>query len=373
MLAWKIAPAIATGNTVVLKPAEFTSLTALLFAELCTERVGLPPGVVNIVTGDGRTGETSWCNHEDVDKLAFTGSTEVGRLIRKATAGSGKKLTLWSWAASRRSSSSTTPTSTARSRAWSTRSGSTRGRSAAPARACCSTRASHDRMVDKLRSPAWRRCGSATPWTRRSTSAPWSPRCSWIASALWSSRASRRARPVGSPAGTCPTEGCFYPPRPCSPTWRPLRHIAQVEIFGPVLVSMSFRTPDGSGRPGQQHPLRPGRERLEREPQPGIARRAPAEGRQSSGSTRPTCSTPPAGFGGYRESGYGREGRPGGAVRVREVPPGRRGCSVYAATAAPASPAEPPDSPPTGLPGGSTAPRRCTSAASRPVPTAATA
>src|ERR687889_1022005 len=92
MLAWKIAPALATGNTVVLKPAEFTSLTALRFAELCAE-VELPPGVVNIVTGDGRAGE-ALVAHPDVDKIAFTGSTDVGRLIRAATAGSGKKLSL---------------------------------------------------------------------------------------------------------------------------------------------------------------------------------------------------------------------------------------------------------------------------------------
>ncbi len=92
MLAWKIAPALATGNTVVLKPAEFTPLTALLFAELCQE-AGLPAGVVNIVTGDGRTGE-ALVKHPDVDKIAFTGSTEVGRAIRAATATSHKRLSL---------------------------------------------------------------------------------------------------------------------------------------------------------------------------------------------------------------------------------------------------------------------------------------
>jgi len=92
MLAWKIAPALATGNTVVLKPAEFTPLTALAFAELCTE-AGLPAGVVNIVTGDGTTGE-ALVKHPDVDKIAFTGSTEVGRAIRRATALSHKKLSL---------------------------------------------------------------------------------------------------------------------------------------------------------------------------------------------------------------------------------------------------------------------------------------
>jgi aldehyde dehydrogenase (NAD+) len=92
MLAWKIAPALAAGNTVVLKPAEFTPLTALAFAEICRE-AGLPPGVVNIVTGDGATG-AALVDHRQVDKIAFTGSTEVGRMIRKATAGSGKKLSL---------------------------------------------------------------------------------------------------------------------------------------------------------------------------------------------------------------------------------------------------------------------------------------
>ncbi len=92
MLAWKIAPALAMGNTVVLKPAEYTPLTALLFAQICRE-AGLPKGVVNIVTGDGATG-AAIVSHPDVDKVAFTGSTEVGRRIREATAGSGKALTL---------------------------------------------------------------------------------------------------------------------------------------------------------------------------------------------------------------------------------------------------------------------------------------
>src|SRR5690625_2486074 len=92
MLAWKVAPALAAGCTVVLKPAEYTPLTALLFAQLCQE-VGLPAGVFNLVTGDGETGAFI-TGHEDIDKLAFTGSTEVGRIIRRATAGSGKKLSL---------------------------------------------------------------------------------------------------------------------------------------------------------------------------------------------------------------------------------------------------------------------------------------
>ncbi|MDQ2988428.1 MAG: aldehyde dehydrogenase family protein, partial [Pseudomonadota bacterium] len=92
MLSWKIAPALAAGNAVVFKPAEFTSLSALLFAELC-QQAGVPAGVVNIITGDGAVG-AAIVNHPGIDKIAFTGSTEVGRLIRKATAGSGKKLSL---------------------------------------------------------------------------------------------------------------------------------------------------------------------------------------------------------------------------------------------------------------------------------------
>lgn len=92
MAAWKIAPALACGNTVVLKPAETTPLTALKLAEVIRD-AGVPPGVVNIVTGAGETG-AAIVNHEDVDKIAFTGSTDVGRLIQRSIAGSGKKYTL---------------------------------------------------------------------------------------------------------------------------------------------------------------------------------------------------------------------------------------------------------------------------------------
>ncbi len=92
MLAWKIAPAIALGNTVVIKPAPYTSLTALLFGEIVAE-AGLPPGVVNVVTGGDQTG-AAVTEHPDFDKIAFTGSTNVGKIIRRATAGTGKKLSL---------------------------------------------------------------------------------------------------------------------------------------------------------------------------------------------------------------------------------------------------------------------------------------
>src|SRR6185436_4914746 len=92
MLAWKIAPALAAGNTVVLKPAETTPLSALLFCDVLRQ-AELPPGVVNIITGDGRTG-AEMVAHPGVDKIAFTGSTEVGKAIQRTLAGTGKKLTL---------------------------------------------------------------------------------------------------------------------------------------------------------------------------------------------------------------------------------------------------------------------------------------
>src|SRR2546423_3850871 len=92
MVAWKVAPALAAGNVVIMKPAEFTPLTALCFAEIA-QAAALPPGVFNVVTGDGTTGK-HLVEHPGVQKIAFTGSTEVGRIIRKATAGTGKKLTL---------------------------------------------------------------------------------------------------------------------------------------------------------------------------------------------------------------------------------------------------------------------------------------
>ena len=134
MLAWKIAPAIAMGNTVVLKPAEYTSLTALLFADICRQ-AGLPKGVVNIVTGDGAVGEMIVTARRHVDKIAFTGSTSVGRKIREATAGSGKALTLELGGKSPYIVFDDADIDSAPSKGWLMRSGSTRARSAARARA----------------------------------------------------------------------------------------------------------------------------------------------------------------------------------------------------------------------------------------------
>ena len=92
LLTWKVAPALAMGNTVVLKSASATQLSALLFAEICAE-AGLPPGVFNVITASGAIAQTM-AEHQDVDKVAFTGSTEIGKILRKATAGTGKKISL---------------------------------------------------------------------------------------------------------------------------------------------------------------------------------------------------------------------------------------------------------------------------------------
>ncbi len=165
MLAWKVAPAIAMGNTVVLKPAEYTSLTALLFADIC-QQAGVPKGVVNIVTGDGAVGEMIVA-HEGIDKIAFTGSTSVGKRIREATAGTGKALTL-ELGGSPPTSSLTMPIWTPPSRVWSMRSGSIKGRSAVPGPACwCMSRWRMPFMRSCAR--VWANCGWATRSTRAST------------------------------------------------------------------------------------------------------------------------------------------------------------------------------------------------------------
>jgi len=140
MLAWKIAPALAMGNTVVLKPAEYTSLTAMVFAEIC-EQAGVPKGVANIVTGDGRVGEMIVAS--DVDKIAFTGSTAVGR-----------------------ESFSTTPIWTVPWKGWSMRSGSTKVRSAALGPGCWCKKAWPTGFTPSSK-PACKSCASATRWTSR--------------------------------------------------------------------------------------------------------------------------------------------------------------------------------------------------------------
>ena len=166
MLAWKIAPALACGNTVVLKPAEYTPLTALAFAEICVE-AGLPPGVVNIVTGDGATGAALVAHprrRQDRLHRLDRGRPASSAARRRARARSSR----WSSAANRRSSCSTTPISTAPSKASSTASSSTRARSAARARGCWSPKSVEARFFTRLKA----RMATLTRRRVRSTNPP---------------------------------------------------------------------------------------------------------------------------------------------------------------------------------------------------------
>ncbi len=302
MLGWKIAPAIAAGNCVVLKPAEFTSLTALKFAELCME-AGLPPGVVNIVTGDGRTGEAV-VNHPDVDKLAFTGSTEVGRLIRSATAGSGKKLTLELGGKSPfivfEDADLDGAVEGVVDAIWFNQ-----------GEVCCAgsrlllQEGIADRMVDKLRA-------------RMETLRVGDPldKAIDIGAVVAPVQLERITRLVEQgvsegatlwqPSWACPTEGCFYPPSLFTDV-SPADSIAQVEIFGPVLVSMTFRTPDeavalaNNTRYGLAASVWTENINLALDIAPKL--KAGVVWTNSTNLFDAAC-----GFGGYRESGHGREG-----------------------------------------------------------------
>ncbi len=243
MLAWKIAPALATGNTVVLKPAEQTSLTALLFAELC-HQAGLPPGVVNIVTGDGAVGELITAN-PDIDKIAFTGSTEVGRKIRQITAGSGKKLSL-----------------------------ELGGKSPF----IVFDDADLDSAVEGLVDAIWFNqgqvcCAGSRLLVQESIAEPFLAKTRARMEKLVVSDPMDKGSDIGAivsaeqlarirdlvqageregatiwqpegtgPAGASPAEGWYYPPTLVTDV-APVAGIAQEEIFGPVLTAMSFRTP----------------------------------------------------------------------------------------------------------------------------------
>ncbi len=302
MLAWKIAPAIAAGNCLVLKPAEFTSLTALKFAELCME-AGLPPGVVNIVTGDGRTGEAV-VNHPDVDKLAFTGSTDVGRLIRGATAGSGKKLTLELGGKSPFIVFDDADLD-----------GAVEGVVDAiwfnQGEVCCagSRLLLHegiaDQMLDKLRA-RMETLRVGDPLDKAvDIGAVVAPVQLERIRTLVEQGVSEGAT-LWQPSWACPTEGCFYPPSLFTDV-SPADSIAQVEIFGPVLVSMSFRTPAeavalaNNTRFGLAASVWTENINLALDIAPKL--KAGIVWTNSTNLFDAAC-----GFGGYRESGFGREG-----------------------------------------------------------------
>jgi len=216
MLAWKIAPALAAGNTVVIKPAETTPLTALIFAEIL-QQADLPAGVVNIITGAGETGELL-VNHPGVDKVAFTGSTAVGKAIARSTAGSGKKVTLELGGKAANIVFDDAPIDQA-TEGMVPGSSSTRAMSAALAVACSCRRTSTTKW-----SPGSRRgcrpCGSATRSIRTPISVRSTHARSSTASGNYRPSESPRERSAGRPSVPFPKTGSGSPRR-SSPTSRP--------------------------------------------------------------------------------------------------------------------------------------------------------
>ncbi|MCX7808474.1 MAG: aldehyde dehydrogenase family protein, partial [Deltaproteobacteria bacterium] len=239
MLAWKIAPALATGNTVVLKPAEFTPLTALLFAEICKE-VNLPPGVVNIVTGDGRTG-AALVRHPGVSKIAFTGSTEVGRIIREATAGSGKKLSLELGGKSPfivfEDADLDAVVEGVVDAIWFNQ-----------GQVCCAgsrilvQESIEQRLLARLRVRMEKlRIGDSLDKAIDIGAIVDQSQLARVVGLV--EQGEREGAKRWQPSWACPESGCFYPPTILTNV-HPSSTVAQVEIFGPVVVVMAFRTPE---------------------------------------------------------------------------------------------------------------------------------
>ena len=302
MLAWKVAPALAAGNAVVLKPAEFTSLTALRFAELCAD-AGLPPGVLNIVTGDGATGEHI-VRHRDIDKIAFTGSTEVGRQIREATAGTGKKLTLELGGKSPfivfDDADLDSAVEGVVDAIWFNQ-----------GQVCCAgsrlllQESIAEALIDKLRA-RMETLRIGNPLDKAiDIGAIVAPVQLERVEALVRQGVDEGAK-MWQPSWACPTDGYFYPPTLFTDV-APAATIAQVEIFGPVLVAMTFRTPAEAVA-------------LANNTRYGLAASVWTESVNLALDIAPQIKAgvvwinstnlfdASAGFGGYRESGFGREG-----------------------------------------------------------------
>jgi len=302
MLAWKIAPALAAGNTVVLKPAEFTPLSALCFADLAQD-AGLPPGVLNVITGDGRSG-AQLVEHAGVDKIAFTGSTEVGRVIRKATAGTGKKLTLELGGKSPfivfEDADLDSVVEGVVDAIWFNQ-----------GQVCCAgsrmlvQEGIAERLVTKLRARMEKlRVGSPLDKAVDMGAIVAPVQLERIRALV--EKGVAEGATMWQPSWACPTDGYFYPPTLFTDV-APAATIAQVEIFGPVLVSMTFRTPAEAVALANNTPY-------------GLAASLWTENINLALDVAPKIKAgvvwinstnlfdAASGFGGYRESGFGREG-----------------------------------------------------------------
>jgi len=302
MAAWKIAPALASGNCVVLKPAEFTSLSALMLAEIIQE-AQLPRGVVNIVTGDGQVGETL-VRHPKVDKIAFTGSTEVGRIIRTQTAGSGKKISL-----------------------------ELGGKSPFIVFDDCDQDSAIEGLVDAIWFNQGQVCCAGSRLLVQESIAPAfidklkarmetlrvgdpldkntdigaivDPLQKQRITALVEAGISEGATLWQAP-GVCPEAGCFYPPTLLLDV-ETSNTVAQEEIFGPVLSVLTFRTQSeavdlaNNSRYGLAASI--WSENINRDLDVAAQIKAGVVWINSTNLFDASC-----GFGGYRESGFGREG-----------------------------------------------------------------
>ncbi|HEX8230255.1 MAG TPA: aldehyde dehydrogenase family protein [Chloroflexia bacterium] len=303
MMAWKIAPAIAMGNTVVLKPASYTPLTALAFAHICDE-AGLPKGVVNILTGEARTAGEAILTHPGVDKIAFTGSTDIGRHIRKVTAGSGKKLSLELGGKSPfivfDDADLDSVVEGVVDAIW-----FNQGQVCCAGSRLLAQEGIAGRLEEKLRYRMERlRIGDPLD-KAMDIGAIVGPTQLQAIQKLVQQGVDEGAY-MWQPSWSCPTEGSFFPPTLFTNV-SPSSTIAQTEIFGPVLVSMTFRTPTeavalaNNTRYGLAASVWSENINLALD----IAAKLKA-GTVWINSTNQFDAA--SGFGGYRESGYGREG-----------------------------------------------------------------
>jgi len=312
MLAWKIAPALATGNTVVLKPAEFTPLTALAFAELCQE-AGLPAGVVNIVTGDGTTGE-ALVKHPDVDKIAFTGSTEVGRAIRGATAASHKRLSLELGGKSPFIIFEDADLDSAVE-------GLVDGIWFNQGQVCCA--GSRLLMQESIAEPLIGRIRDRMTTLRIGPPLDKAIDIGAIVAGVQLDRIQRMVAQGVAEGATCwqpqtslPARGFYYPPTLLCNV-HPTSIVAQEEIFGPVLAAMTFRTPREAVELANNTVY--GLASCVWSESINVALHVAAQ--LKAGVVWVNCANlfdAACGFGGYRESGYGREGGREGLLEYME-------------------------------------------------------
>ncbi len=302
MLAWKVAPALAAGNTVVLKPAETTPLTALIFAEIASES-GLPPGVLNVVTGAGATG-AHLVGHPDVDKIAFTGSTEVGKMIQSRVAGSGKKLTLELGGKAANIIFEDAPIDQAVE-------GVINGIFFNQGHVCCAgsrllvEESIHDRFVDKLkRRLATLRVGD--PMDKNTDVGAINSRAQLEKITELVESGIEEGASIYQPDCELPARGFFFKPTLFTNVSQSHR-IAQEEIFGPVLSILTFRTPEEAVEKANNTPygLSAGVWTTKGSRILWMADRLRAGVVWANTFNKFDPTSP---FGGYKESGFGREG-----------------------------------------------------------------